>query len=259
MDDVIGVLPYMVTVTTTKPIAPLFLPDLVVLSTIRAGFPKQFLETLSLLRHPGPWQVRSKKFRELLFESPHPHGPAWEASYTRDPPPLISNQHAILQLSCPASNEKSATLSIYGICLTLIAMGASVSGREPNTCPYREQTRRSQRSDWLEAEDLVLSHFMSQHLSRLRSARHVHFQYTPPSRPHPSSTILFSATAGKHGVHLLVGVADVWKGRDGKKAEASVAFSMGLDAWNSHIITPSRRGYVVAALIQSLLQLLPDA
>jgi len=70
---------------------------------------------------------------------------------------------------------------------------------------------------------------------------------------------LFSATAGKHGVHLLVGVADVWKGRNGKKAEASVAFSIGLDAWNSHIITPSRRGYVVAALIQSLLQLLPDA
>lgn len=184
-----------------KPIAPLFLPDLVVLSTIRAGFPKRFPETSSLLRYPGPWSVRSQNFRELLFGSPHPHRHARGASYTRDPPPLISNQHALLQLSCPASNEKSAMLNIYGIGLTLIAMGASVPRIELNSCPYWEQTWRSQTFDWLEVED-NLRHVIDSLVFRVGSqfsalSREcqpcfffsLHLRYTPPSRSHPSCTI----------------------------------------------------------------------
>lgn len=93
-------------------------------------------------------------------------------------------------------------LSICGICSTLIAIGTSFSGCEPNSCPNREQTRRSQ----------VL--FMKCHAS-------------PPSRPHLSCTILFSATAGKQGASLLVGVSDLWNQAKREKSGGLCGFFGG--------------------------------
>ena len=61
VDDDIGTLPYMVTVTTTKPITPLFLPDPVVLFTIRlvpyGWFPKAFSGNDDSV--PLPWTLAS--------------------------------------------------------------------------------------------------------------------------------------------------------------------------------------------------------
>jgi len=67
VDDDIGAVPYMVTVTTTKPITPLFLPDPGPFYD-KAAFRKQFLETIGLLRYPGPWQALSKNFRAQSSE-----------------------------------------------------------------------------------------------------------------------------------------------------------------------------------------------
>ena len=74
VDDDIGVLPYMVTVTTTKPITPLFLPDPVDLFTIRLVSGSNFWKRYVWLRYPGPWQAL---FRAIFrVASPEPaHSP----------------------------------------------------------------------------------------------------------------------------------------------------------------------------------------
>ena len=79
MDDDIGLLPYMVTVTSSKPI------------TSRPFYDKgsSFLETLTPLRYPGPWQVGSKKFRQLPFLS---NRLTLTGTHTRSI--KMSNQHA---------------------------------------------------------------------------------------------------------------------------------------------------------------------
>lgn len=56
LDDDIVSLPYMVTVTTTTPIAPLFLPDPVALLTIRLVSRRGFWKhTPSVTLDPGKW------------------------------------------------------------------------------------------------------------------------------------------------------------------------------------------------------------
>ena len=58
MNDDIGFLPYMVTVTSTKLIAPLLLPDLVDLSTIRVRFSgKRYPRSVTL--DPGNLGLKS--------------------------------------------------------------------------------------------------------------------------------------------------------------------------------------------------------
>jgi hypothetical protein len=80
VDDDIGVVPYMVTVTTTKPITPLFLPDPVVLFTIRlvsgSNFWKRYVCSVTL--DPGKLSLKLSCaiFRAASPQPAHTQGPA---------------------------------------------------------------------------------------------------------------------------------------------------------------------------------------
>ena len=141
-----ALLPYMVTVTTTTPITPLFLPN-PVLFTIRlvsrSNFWKCWLFSVTL--DPGKFAL--KTFVRYI-PSRHPPPSVHGTHYVPwSPPPLIPNHHAPPQFLRSASNEK-ANFERIRICPTLITVGASSSGLEPNN-PYREQTRRSQSTTGL--------------------------------------------------------------------------------------------------------------
>ena len=85
VDDDIGAVPYMVTVTTTKPITPLFLPDPVVLFTIRllsgSNFWKQCVCSVTL--DPGKLSLKT-------FVRNVPSSLASSRTHIRDLPPLVS-------------------------------------------------------------------------------------------------------------------------------------------------------------------------